>query len=704
MAKRKYQRKVYKKRLRNTILKIIGGIFLFLFLLGVGFFIYYIKDLPRPEKFTEGLIPQSTKIYDREGEVILYEIAGEEKRTLVPLKEIPEYLKWAVIVAEDKDFYEHRGIDLSAIFRAILYDLKIGKPVQGGSTITQQLIRSYFLTRKKTLQRKTREIILTLELERRYSKDQILEWYLNLIPFGSNLYGVEAASQGFFGKHVKELSLAESATLAALIRRPSVLSPYGPNKDQLFQIKDYILERMNKLGYISQEQLLKAKQEELKFQPDISPIKAPHFAIYVKNYLEKKYGKEYLQRAGLRVYTTLDFDLQKKAESIIQKNLAYFKIYNAYNAALVSINPKTGEVLAMVGSKNWHATSSEGCNPKTQKCKFDPKVNVCLSPRQPGSAFKPFAYAQAFQKGFTPDTVVWDVPTEFNPNCSPDGTQFRDKYGLKCYHPKNYDDRFLGQVSFREALAQSRNVPSVKVLYLAGLWETLDLAKEFGITSLEDGKKYGLSLVLGGGEVTLLETVRAYGVFANDGVKVPLNFIKKIEDAQGNIIEEMKDGQIKVISSQVAREINDILSDNKARAPMFGWNSPLYLKGYQVAAKTGTTQNYNDAWTIGYTPSIVTGVWVGNNDNSPMLKPGVSLAGPIWHDFMIEALKKFKKEEFKKPAEFITGKPVLDGNFPEPHCILHFINKNNPLSEGNSQDDSQYKNWEYGVKKWFQSF
>jgi len=704
MPERKYQRKVYKKGRRGV--KIFFQILLIttvtLFLLGLGVLFYFIKDLPRPEKFTEGLIPQSTKIYDREGKILLYEIAGEEKRTIVSFEDIPIYLKWAVIVAEDKDFYEHRGIDLSAIFRAILYDLKIGKPVQGGSTITQQLIRSYFLTRKKTLQRKTREIILTLELERRYSKDQILEWYLNLIPFGSNLYGVEAASQGFFGKHVKELSLAESATLAALIRRPSALSPYGPNKDKLLQIKDYILERMNKLGYISQEQLLKAKQEELKFQPDISPIKAPHFAIYVKNYLEKKYGKEYLQRAGLRVYTTLDFDLQKKAESIIQEKLAYFKIYNAHNAALVSINPKTGEVLAMVGSKNWYATSSEGCNPKTQKCKFDPKVNVCLSSRQPGSAFKPFAYARAFEKGFTPKTAVWDVPTEFNPNCSPDGTQFRDKYGLKCYHPQNYDGRFLGQVTLREALAQSRNLPSVKVLYLAGLSETLELARKFGITTLENGGKYGLSLVLGGGEVKLLEMVSAYGVFANDGDKLPLNFIKRVEGPKGEILEITKPTPLRIISSQIAREINDILADNQARAPMFGWHSPLYIEGYQVAAKTGTTQKYNDAWTIGYTPSLVTGVWVGNNDNSPMLKPGVSLAGPIWHDFMVEALKKFEKEEFKKPKITPSSKPVLNGIFPETHCLLHFVNKNNPQNEGNSQDDIQYRNWEWAVQHWFQ--
>lgn len=702
MAERKYQRKVYqagRKKLK-FFFQILLIILVALFFLGVGFFISILRDLPRPEKFTEGLIPQSTKIYDREGKVLLYEIAGEEKRTVVPFEEIPDYLKLAVIVAEDKNFYQHQGIDLKAILRAILYDLRIGRPVQGGSTITQQLIRSYFLTRKKTLQRKTREIILALELERRYEKDQILEWYLNLIPLGSNLYGVEAASQGYFAKPVKDLSLAESATLASLIRRPSALSPYGPNREKLLEIKDYILGKMAEFGYISEEELEKAKTEEIKFSKNLNPILAPHFALFVKEWLEEKYGREYLERAGLKVYTTLDFSFQKKAEEIIKERLPQLKIYNAYNASLVVLDPKTGEILAMVGSKNWYATTSEACNPQTKKCKFDPKVNVSLSSRQPGSAFKPFAYAQAFLRGYTPETVVWDVPTEFNPNCSPSANQLKDKYGLKCYHPKNYDGKFLGPLNFRQALAQSRNLPSVKVLYLAGLQETLELAKKFGLTTLEDGGKYGLSLVLGGGEVRLLEMVRAYGIFANQGRKVPLNFIKKIENPQGEIIRELKRSSLKVLPAQVANQINDILSDNQARAPMFGWASPLNIEGYQVAVKTGTTQKYNDAWTIGYTPSIVTGVWVGNNDNSSMRKPGVSLAGPIWHDFMVWALKRLEREEFQKPKDFLPENPVLRGILPAPHCLLHFLNKNNPQAEGSSRDDVQYENWEAGVRNW----
>lgn len=701
MPRQKHYRKVYRKRKRwpGLFLKIFGLILLAIFLLGVGLFIYYIKDLPRPEKFTEGTIPQSTKIYDRTGEVLLYEISGEEKRTLVSLNEIPNYLKWAVIVAEDASFYQHQGLDFKAIGRAVLYDLKLGKFIQGGSTISQQLIRSYFLTRKKTLERKTREIILTLELERRYQKDQILEWYLNLIPMGGNLYGVEAASQTFFQKNISDISLAEAVTLASVIRAPSYLSPYEPHLDELLARKNYILERMEKAGYITEKEKLEAKEEDVKFYPNINIIRAPHFVMYVNQYLEQKYRKDFLERAGLKVYTTLDWDLQEKAEIIVKDGVENIKGYNAYNGALVALNPKTGEILVMVGSKDWYG-ESESCS--ENGCKFDPKTNAALALRQPGSAFKPFVYARAFEKGFTPNSIIWDTKTEFNVYCSPDATQIYGKYNSKCYHPKNYDGRFLGPINFRVALAQSRNVPSVKVLYLAGKDETLKLAEEFGITTLKDKEKYGLSLVLGGGEVKLLEMVQAYGVFAQDGLKIPLNFIQKIEDPGGNIIEEIKREGIKIIPSQIARQINDILSDNDARAPMFGWNSPLYLKDYKVAAKTGTTQDYRDAWAIGYTPTLVVGVWVGNNNNTPMTKPGVTLAGPIWRSLIDEALKKFEKEEFKTPQDVLTGKPILDGILPGPHCVLHFVNKNNPPEEGHSQADAQYPNWEYGVNNYLQ--
>ncbi len=692
MPKRKKIKKIYKKRKVWSILKIILGLILIFSFFVTGVFIYFIKDLPRPEKFSEGTIAQSTKIYDRTGEVLLYEIFGEEKRTIVPLSEIPDFLKWAVISVEDKNFFEHQGLDFNAIMRAIFYDLKIRKPVQGASTMTQQLIRSYFLTMKKTLKRKTREMILALEIERRYSKNQILEWYFNLIPFGGNLYGVESASQTFFQKHISDISLAEGAILAALIKAPSYLSPYGEYFEELLERKNYALNRMLKLNYITKEEAEEAKKEKIEFQPNITPIQAPHFVIFIKSYLEEKYGRDFLDRKGLKVYTTLDFEMQKVAESTLEKGVEEIKIYDAHNGALVSINPETGEILAMVGSKNWHGESEE-CDKVTNKCKFDPKVNTALSSRQPGSALKPFIYAKLFQDGFTPNSIVWDVKTEFNLYCSPDADQEIGEYNTDCYHPQNYDEKFLGPINLRSALAQSRNLPSVKVLYLADKNDVLDYISDFGITTLKDKERYGLSLVLGGGEVKLLEMVRGYSIFANDGVKTSLKFIKKIEDSEGNIIEELKITQTRILPSQIAREINDILSDNEARAPMFGINSPLNLKDYKAAAKTGTTQDYRDAWTIGYTPSLVTGIWIGNNDNSPMTKkPAVVLAGLIWQRFMEKVLINFPKKDFISPKERIVEEPILNGILPANHSVLYYLDRNDP----------QYLFWEKGIINFLQ--
>jgi len=708
MAKRIYQKKVFKKDKKNTIfllLKISLILFCVFLFSAILLFIFNIKDLPRPEKFNEGIIPQSTKIYDRTGEVLLYEIIGEEKRTLVSFSEIPDNLKWAVISAEDKNFYKHQGIDVQAILRAILIDLKIRKPLHGASTITQQLIRSYFLTTKKTLERKTQEITLALELERRYSKDQILEWYLNIIPFGSNLYGVESTSQTFFGKHISDITLEEAALMAAIIRAPSYFWPQGDHVDELLNRKDYVLGRMKELKYITEEQEKEAKEKEIKFVFNPKTIKAPHFVIYIKSYLENKYGKDFLNTAGLKVYTTLDAGLQEKAEEIIKNGVDRLKIYDVYNGALVSVNAKTGDVLAMVGSKDWYGESEE-CSEETNQCKFNPKVNVAFSLRQPGSAFKPIVYLRALLDGYAPETLIWNVKTEFNPDCPPAANQEYDKYGLGCYHPRNYNDRFSGIVSIRSALAQSVNLPAVKVLYLVGVKNSIDLAKKLGITTLKDEGIYGLSLVLGGGEVKLIEMVEAYSVFANNGTKIPLNYIKRIEDNQGNIIEQTKTSESKVLPSQAVKQLNSILSDNEARSPIFGYNSVLNFKDYDVAVKTGTTQFLNNAWAIGYTPSIVTGVWMGNNDNSPTKKPGVSLAGPIWHNFMNEILPKFPKQEFEKPKEKIIEKPILNGKQAEPHSILYYVKKEDPLGPlpENPFLDPQYSNWEYSVQKYINSY
>lgn len=669
MPRRKYFRKILwpEKPSKFGLFLRITFLLFFVFLLSCGFvFILVAKDLPRPEKFTEHQVFQSTKIYDRTGKVLLYELYGEEKRTIVPLSVVPKYLINAILAAEDANFYKHKGVDPKAIVRAILIDLKIGSPLQGASTISQQLIRSSFLTREKTTERKTKEIILTLELERRYSKDQILEWYINQVPFGSNAYGVEAASQTYFQKTVSEISLPEAAILTSLIMAPSRLSPYGENLDKLLARKDYVLERMADLKYLSKEETEKAKKEEIKFAENLQPIKAPYFTLWVKNSLEEKYGEDFLKEKGWRVYTSLDWELQETAEEVVREGIERNKIYNVYNAGLVAIDPKTGQILAMtVGTGNYYEKPiPEGCI-AGKTCLFDPKFNVVVgtkeSPgRQPGSAFKPFIYATAFKKGYDDKARVFDGFTNFG------------LWGGEGYTPQNYDGLFRGWVSLRQGLSQSLNVPSIKVLYLAGsetkvenleinnflgmegillegLKESIKTAEDFGITTLNKPiSSYGPAIVLGGGEVNLLEMTSAYGVFANNGFRIPPIAILKIEDFKGNIVYENKKTPERVLPSEVANLINSILSDNEARAPMFGLRSHLYFENYQVAAKTGTTDNFRDCWTIGYTPSFSVGVWVGNNNNTPMIKrqPAATVAGPIWHNFLEKALLSSPKETF----------------------------------------------------------
>ncbi|MFH1423423.1 MAG: PBP1A family penicillin-binding protein [Candidatus Nealsonbacteria bacterium] len=676
----------------GLFLKIISAFFLFCVFCFSLFFIYYAKDLPRPEVFTEKSFVLPTKIYDREGKTVLYQIYDEEKRTVVSLDQVSNNLKWAIVATEDSNFYNHFGIDLKGVARSIINNLTSGKLLaSGGSTISQQLIRSTFLTLDKTIQRKAKEIILTLELERRYSKDQILEFYLNQIPLGSNAYGVEAASQVFFNKSAAELSLAQAATLASLIQAPSRLSPYGSNLDSLIIRKNYVLGRMVQEGYISQEDAEQAKNEILVFASPDQSIKAPHFVLYIKKYLEEKYSDSFLKEKGLKVYTTLNWNLQQEAEKIIEEGVKVNQSYNAYNASLVAINPQNGEILAMVGSADWYATSSipEGCSGTEEGCLFDPKFDIAtLGERQPGSAFKPFAYAEAFKKGLTPETIFWDVKTEFNPNCTSTAAEEKDQYGMDCYHPGNYTGNFRGPISLRNALAQSINIPAVKVLYLAGLRDTIKTAQSFGITTLDQPLSwYGLSLVLGGGEVKLLDMVSAYGVFANNGLKSPPVSILKIEDAKGNIIEENKKTPQRVLEENVAKMINSILSDNEAKAPVFGRYSVLNIPGYQIAVKTGTTQEFKDGWTIGYTPSIAVGVWVGNNNGALMSKePGVVLAGPIWNKFIQKALKEYPSNQlFQEPEQTENKTPVLKEEVE--------LDKN----------DSQYQNWLAGRENWLAS-
>lgn len=672
----------------KVLFKIILGGFLSLIILASATFLYFAKDLPRPEVFTERPFILPTEIYDKEGKILLYQIYEEEKRTVVPLEQMPDYLKEAVITAEDANFYSHFGLDFGGIARSILKDLSAGELTYGGSTISQQLIRSSFLTPEKTVKRKIKEIILTLELERRYSKDQILEFYLNQVPFGLNSYGVEAASQVYFNKSVSEISPAEAASLTALIRAPSRLSSIE-KREELIALKNYILERMNKRGYINEEQLKSAREEILNFAEIHHPIKAPHFVLFVKNYLEENYPSYLLKTGGLKVYTTLDWQLQQLAEEVVKEGVKINKTHKAYNAALVAINPNTGEILSMVGSADYFGESElKGCE-AGKNCLFEPEVNAAAygKGRQPGSAFKPFAYYLALKNGLTPETILWDAKTDFNPDCDASGEQEKDEFGMDCYHPNNYDEKFRGPITLKEALAQSINIPAVKILYLVGLQNTLDLAKKLGITTLQEPASfYGLSLVLGGGEVKLLDMTSAYGTFATRGSRISPISISKIEDSRGNIIEENKKTPKKILEPKIVDQINDILSDDQARAPIFGDRGSLHVPGYKVAVKTGTTQEYKDAWTIGYTDSLVVGVWAGNNDSTPIeRKPGAAIASPIWNKFIKKAL------ELYPPKGFVSPERMQD---------INSATSTDPLL---SEFDPQYQNWQIAIQSWIAS-
>jgi len=693
-----------KRKVFFTILKYLSFLFLGVCAAVLILIIYYVWDLPQPEKFTETPFIQSTKIYDRTGKVLLYDIYGEEKREVVSFDKISDNLKHAVLASEDYRFYQHGGVDILGILRAIWVDIKSQSKSQGGSTITQQLVRSVYLTGQKSISRKIREAVLSIELEAKYSKDQIFDWYLNQVPFGENAYGAEAASQTYFNKPASDLSIAESALLTAVLPGPSYYSPYGSHKEELFAKKDIILERMQELGYITEEELQTAKEEKLNFAESTISIKAPDFVLYVKKYLDEKYGDDYLKEKGLKVYTTLDWDLQEYAEGVIKDANQTNISKGAYNAAMVVINPKNGQILSLIGSKNWYATESypAGCDEDPeQTCLFEPKYDVAtMGQRQPGSSFKPIAYATAFKKGYTPDTVLWDVKTEFNPNCDPSG----DDPGASCYNPQDYDGQNRGPVTIRRALACSLNIPAVKVLYLAGIQDTLKTASDFGITTLTDTANYGLSLVLGGGDVNLLEMASAYGVFATEGNYVTHLSILRIEDNEGNIIEENKEQSTKVLDTQVARQINSILSDNSARTPIFGANSPLYIPGYQVAAKTGTTQFLVDGWTMGYTPFAVVGVWTGNNDNSPTNDEGVGIAAPIWNKIMQKMVTSNPIENFTEPDPITNRSDALLGSLPvdDTHSILYYVDKNNPLGPQptNPENDPQYALWQIGINNW----
>ena len=680
-------------------IKHILAIFAVVVMFSVGILVAWatILKIPAIDNFQNRKVAESTKIYDRTGNILLYDVHGTMRRTAVPLDDISPNLRNASVAIEDAEFYQHYGFRPLSFLRALSVDILSLKFVQGGSTITQQVVKNALLTQDKTIIRKIKEIILAIKLERVYSKDQILGTYLNETSYGGTIYGVQEASQYFFGVPAKDVTLAEAAYMAALPQAPTRYSPYGNHRDELEGRKNLVLQKMKENGFISDAEYETAMKEGVVFKDTAEAgIKAPHFVFYVREYLESRYGADAVERSGLQVTTTLDYDLQKKAEETLTKAaLSNEKNFNASNAGLVAIDPKTGQILTMVGSRGYFDPDIEG------------KVNIALANRQPGSAFKPFVYATALEKGYTPETILFDLQTQFGSQCRPDDFSGEPP----CYSPGNFDLKFRGPMTLREAIAQSVNVPSVKVLYLAGITDSLKTASDMGISTLGDKNQYGLTLVLGGGEVNLLEMTGAYAVFANDGVRNPPTGIMSVKDSAGNVLETYEENSSRVLDPQIARQMNDILSDNVARTPEFGADSPLYFPETPVADKTGTTNDYRDAWVIGYTPGVSLGAWAGNNDNSPMQKKiAAFIVAPMWHEVMAYAIGKYPAEPFIPAApetELDSLPPVLRGIWntnPSQgvHEILHWTKKGDPRSgpPANPSSDPQFALWEYPVQLW----
>ena len=624
----------------------------------IGAYVYFAQALPPPERLAGYAPAQSTKIFDRTGE-LLFEAFDPNagKRTVVPISKIPLTLKQATIATEDPTFYDNPGIDARGIARAVYYYLLYGKPVAGGgSTITQQLVRNTLIAPEPTFERKIREALLAVEVARRYSKDQILEYYLNAIPYGNLAYGIEAASETYFGKHAQDLNLAEASLLAGLPQAPALWDPCA-NPDAALSRQRIVLDAMIQAGYLTREQSNAAAAETAKtLKSDAFDrrcdqgvgIQAPHFVFYVRQLLEEQFGPEVVYKGGLQVTTTLDLKLQKIAEDEARKQIDALKGKNVTNASLIALEPKTGEILAMLGSVDFFDK------------KIDGQVNVAVRLRQPGSSVKPINYVTALQKGWTPATVIADVKTEF------------PIQGQPPYVPENYDTREHGLVSVRTALASSFNIPAVKTLQFVTVPAMIETARKFGITTFRDPSNYGLALTLGGGDIKLLELTGAYAVFANGGVRVPPTPFLRISDPGGKVLVDLRANPPKaspVVDARHAHKITNILSDANARAPGFGQNATLRLSR-PAAVKTGTTNDWRDNWTLGFTPELVTGVWVGNANNSEMEHiSGVTGAGPLWHNFMERALAGKPVRDFTVPSGLVRVE-VCDesGLLPTEYC------------------------------------
>lgn len=604
-------------------------------------------DLPDPYKLMSHRPILSTKITDRHG-TLLYSIYKDENRTLIHLDELPLHVKYATVAIEDQHFYSHHGFDVEGITRAFVSNLN-NDTVQGGSTITQQLVKNVFFSSDKHWRRKIKEVLVAVQVERIYTKDQILEMYLNQVAYGGSTYGIEEAAQRYFNKSARQLTLGEATLLAGLPQAPSVYSPFGPQNELAFARQSEVLRRMVEDGYITEEQAASAKKEKLVFNQDAQLIKAPHFVMYVRSLLAQKYGESMLTQNGLEVTTTLDEPLQEKAQEIVTSEVDALQRLHITNGAALVTNPQTGEILGMVGSRNYFDFEHDG------------QVNVTLRPRQPGSSIKPLTYALAFERGFSPASTIQDEPVVYN------------IAGSEPYSPKNYDGRYHGTVALREALASSYNIPAVKLLAQVGVTTLINKAEDLGVTTWKDRNRFGLALTLGAGEVPMNELAQIYGTFANHGYTIPLNPILQIKDAEGRVLyhntcalEGVGCAGTRNFNPLVAAQITNVLSDNTARIPAFGAQSVLHIPGQEVAVKTGTTNNMKDNWTIGYTQNRLVAVWVGNNDSTPMsyVASGITGASPIWNKIMRSLLSPTEPHYFAMPDGLVkvtvctqTGKP-----------------------------------------------
>jgi len=643
------------KFIKYEIFQVIFSLILSISILYGSYLIYdqIFKDLPSASALVQRPQKVTTKILDRNGK-LLYSIYKDENRSLIPLSQIPKQMIDATIAIEDQSFYRHHGFSVKGIFRAVIANIK-GQSIQGGSTITQQLVKNTLLSPEKTITRKIKEMILSILVDATYSKDEILEMYFNEIPYGGSIYGVQEASQKFFGKNAADLNLAESAILAGLPQSPSVYSPYGANPDLATMRQHEVLRRMIEDGYITDKQAQEAENTKVVYKQDVTDIQAPHFVMYIKNMLAEKYGENILTQGGLEVKTTLDLDLQHLSEQAVTSELAKLQRMNVTNGAALVTNPQTGEILAMVGSKDYFDFAHDG------------QVNVTIRPRQPGSSIKPLTYATAFEtQKLTPSSVIIDAPVSYQTVGSP------------IYSPVNYDGKYHGNVTVREALGSSYNIPAVKTLALVGISNVIDKGESMGITTWADRKRFGLSLTLGGGEVLMTDMAKVYGTFANYGYTVDLNPILEVKDYKGNVLyqntcvlDQTKCQRSFNLDPRVAYQITDILSDNKARTPAFGPSSVLFIPNQQVAVKTGTTNSLRDNWTIGYTTNRLVATWVGNNNNTPMsyVASGITGASPIWNTIIRSLLNDDQPHFFPQPTGLLKIKICKTaGTLPCKEC------------------------------------